>query len=72
MLEAYIQQVNLQKFIWAVTHKMPLTDFLIQFQKELNKQQKHQMKDEADLLMKVLLYCIILFRKQTLEKVNHT
>ena len=26
-------------------------------------QQKHQMKMEANLLMKVLLYCIIIFRK---------
>ena len=30
------------------------------------------MKEEVNLLIKVLLYCIIIiFRKQTLEEVNH-
>ena len=29
----------------------------------IQQEQKHQMKQEADLLMKVLLYCIIIFKK---------
>ena len=29
----------------------------------IQKVTKHQMKEEADLLMKMLLYCIIIFRK---------
>ena len=32
----------------------------IQYYKNFKKQQKHQMKKEANLFMKVLLYCIII------------
>ena len=31
--------------------------------KDFKKQEKHQMKDEANLFMKVLVYCIIIFIK---------
>ena len=48
----------------------PSIGFLIHFYKDLNKQYKHQMKEEADLLMKVLLYFITIFREQTVEEVN--
>ena len=41
----------------------PSIGFLIHFYKDLNKQYKHQMKEEADLLMKVLLYFITIFRE---------
>ena len=51
------------KFLWVVTQKMSLIDLLIHFYKDFNKQQKHQMIEEANLPMKVLFYCIISFRK---------
>ena len=38
----------------------------------IQKAIEHQIKEEADLVMKVLLYYIIIFRKQTLEEINHT
>ena len=56
ILKPYIQQVNLQKFIRVVIQKMLLIHFLIQFQEEFNKQQKHQMKEEVSHESVALLY----------------
>ena len=59
----YIQQVIIKKLLWVVTQMMSLIKFLILFYKDFNKQEKHQMKEEANLCMKVLVYCIIIFIK---------
>ena len=37
ILALYILQVSQQRFLWVVTQKMLLINFLIQFQKEFNK-----------------------------------
>ena len=37
----------------------------------INKQWKHQIKEEVDLLMKVLNYYVIIFREKILEEVDH-
>ena len=54
----YIQQVIIKKLLWVVTQMMSLINFLILFYKDFNKQEKHQMKEEANLCMKMLVYCI--------------
>ena len=59
----YIQQVIIKKLLWVVTQMMSLIKFLILFYKDFNKQEKHQMKEEANLCMKMLVYCIIIFIK---------
>ena len=59
----YIQQVIIKKLLWVVTQMMSLINFLILFYKDFNKQEKHQMKEEANLCMKMLVYCIIIFIK---------
>ena len=59
----YIQQVIIKKLLWVVTQMMSLINFLILFYKDFNEQEKHQMKEEANLCMKMLVYCIIIFIK---------
>ena len=56
----------------SVTQKMSLIRFLIHFYKDFNMHKKHQMIKEANLLLKVLNYYIIVFKKKTLEELNHT
>ena len=59
----YIQQVIIKKLLWVVTQMMSLINFLILFYKDFNKQEKHQIKEEANLCTKMLVYCIIIFIK---------
>ena len=51
--------------IWLMMQMILFINFLILFYKYFKKQQKHQMKGEANSFMKVLLHCIIIFRKET-------
>ena len=52
-------------YIQKVIQKISLINFLIQFYKDFKKQEKHQMKEEANLFMKMSVYYIIIFIKQT-------
>ena len=60
----YSASNNIETFL-VVTQMISLINFLILFYKDFKKQEKHQMKEEANLFMKVLVYCIIIFIKQT-------
>ena len=42
-----------------------LTLFQKDFKKDFKKQEKYHLKEEANLFMKVLNYCTIIFIKQT-------
>ena len=67
----YKKSESLQIFMGSYTEDT-IDKFLIHFYKDLNVYRKHQMKEEANLFLIMLNYCIIIFKEQTLEELNHT
>ena len=57
----YILQVMIYKFLGVRTQIKSLINFLILFYKDFKKQKKHHLKEETNLFLKMLIYCIIIF-----------
>ena len=52
------------EILMVVKQMILLMNFLSLFYKDIKKQKKNRMKEQANLLMKMLIYCIIIFIKQ--------